>query len=176
MQIIKISILLALLSSILFSEEFKCKVDDRIMYGIACIEKHNKRPVGYPYLISLNNKSDQKKAKENKVLKPLFLDTRTIDCKDAKQCVKIYNLLHKIGIKNLDNGGFQINNLFWTMNETEDYFDVKKSYIKACEIVQSYNIKEWSWENIAKYHSKTENLNKKYKKILLSAVERTYKE
>ncbi|MBD3840041.1 MAG: hypothetical protein IE878_06630, partial [Epsilonproteobacteria bacterium] len=136
MQVIRSSIIIATLITNLLSQDFECKVDDRILYGIACIEKHKKRPVGYPYIISLNNEKDQKKAKTFVEIKDLFLDSRTLDCDNQERCVKVFNFLLSKGIKNLDNGGFQLNNLYWEVEQVADYFDPYKSYLKACEIVQ----------------------------------------
>jgi len=150
----------------------ECAVDDRIMFAIATIEKHPKTPVGYPYLISLNSSKDQRKARTNKALEKFFLDKRTIDCNNKETCVEILSILEENGIKNLDLGGFQINYLYWGMESNQDYFNVRKSYEKACIIVTSHNKNKWTWENIAKYHSKTKKYNEAYKKNLLALVER----
>lgn len=152
----------------------ECKVDDRIMFAIATIERHPKTPIGYPFLISLNSSKDQKKAIKNKTLKNFFLDKRTIDCDNKETCVKILSILEDNGIKNLDLGGFQLNYLYWDMKNNQDYFNIKKSYKKACAIVMSHNKNKWTWENIAKYHSKTKKYNESYKKNLLAVVEREH--
>ncbi|WP_294961485.1 hypothetical protein [Sulfurimonas sp.] len=155
----------------LSAQSDECKVDDNIMYGIATIEKNKHTPVGYPFLISLNSAKDQKSIRANDELSYLFLDVRTIDCVNQKNCVSVLKSLKAKGIKNLDLGAFQICQLFWEMPEA-DYFDIKKSYLKACSIVMSHNKKKWSWKNIAKYHSKTKKHNNRYKKELLAAVKK----
>jgi len=168
MQIVHFMLMLFFTSS-LFAKE--CVVDDRIMYAIAEIEGHRDTPVGYPYLISINSKKDKLKAKRIKELAPYFLDSRTIDCQGESQCTSLLSILNSNGIFNLDLGSFQINELYWKMDK-RDYFNIKKSYHKACEIVMSHNKMKWSWENIAKYHSKTKSHNLKYKKYLLAKIEK----
>lgn len=172
MQIALLFILL--FASILPAQDFSCKVDDRIMYAIAKIERHRSTPVGYPYLISINMKQDQITAKKDASLRKYFLDNRTIDCNSKKECVAILKKLQSQKITNLDCGAFQINRQYWSLKD-EDYFDVKKSYFKACEIVMSHNKTKWTWENIAKYHSKTRKYNDKYKKYLIATIERSMK-
>lgn len=161
---------LFLFSTSLFSSE-QCKVDDLIMYNIASIEAHKDFPTGYPYIISLNNKKDYNQLKEDNLVKEMFLDKRTIHCLNQKVCVLTLKYLIAKNIKNVDCGAFQLNYKFWKIPK-KDYFDVRKSYDKACEIVMFYNKKEWTWENIAKYHSKTKVYNTRYKNILLAKLER----
>jgi len=147
----------------------ECGVDDRIMYGIASVESHKKRPVGYPYLISINSKNEQKRLRKIPSLKKLFLDTRTIDCKNQEMCVIVLDEINKLGITNLDLGSFQINQMYWEMPKKE-YFSIKGSYEKACEIVLFHNRKEWNWKNIAKFHSGTKKYNERYQKYLLASI------
>ncbi len=153
----------------LFAKE--CSVDDRIMFAIATVERHNKTPVGYPYLISLNLSIDQKTAAKMTETQGYFLDRRTMDCRSQNECVSILTALEKKSIINLDLGAFQTNYMFWKLKK-KNYFDLEKSYDKACDIVMSHNKKGWTWENIAKYHSKTKKLNKKYSKNVLDAIKR----
>lgn len=145
----------------------ECKVDDRIMFSIAEVEKHAKRDVGYPYLISLNNTKDKEKLSED--FTPYFLDNRTIDCENYENCILIAKTLIENGVTNLDNGAFQINYNYWKM-PLGNYFDIKKSYLKACSIIESHNTKEWTLRNIANYHSGTPSLNKKYRAKLLAKI------
>ena len=147
----------------------KCKVDDRIMYSIAEIEKHPLMPIGYPYLISLNSKKDYDKLNNNE--KNLMLDKRTIDCNDLNTCSKILEELIKKNIKNVDCGAFQINYRYWK-RDFGDYFKLRKSYEIACDIIHKKNVNKWSWVNIAKYHSATPKYNEKYKKRLIASIKR----
>jgi hypothetical protein len=143
------------------------------MYGIASVERHKKTPIGYPYLISLNSKRDQRAIQKDTVLKPYFLDSRTIDCRNKENCVAILNRLISQRVTNLDCGGFQLNYMYWKMEKSK-YFDVEQSYKKACSIVMFHNEKKWTWKNIAKYHSKTKKYNDRYKKNLQKIIEKTY--
>lgn len=172
MQIISFFVLL--IASVLPAKDFSCKVDDRIMYAIAKVESHKSTPVGYPYLISINTRRDQIKARKDASLKKYFLDRRTLDCNTQTECIAVLKKLQSHEITNLDCGAFQINRQYWSLKD-EDYFDVKKSYLKACEIVMSYNKSKWTWENIAKYHSKTKKYNDRYKKYLITTIERNMK-
>jgi len=160
---------IGLLFFINYSYIFACNVDDRIIVSIAEIEKHKDRVVGYPYLISFNNRKDIDKL--NIDIRKYFIDSRTIDCQDVDTCKYILSILILNNIKNLDCGAFQINYKFWKIPVT-DYFDTKKSYIKACSIIESHNKLNWSWSNVANYHSGTPHLNSKYKALILSSIQR----
>jgi hypothetical protein len=173
MQIIGSFFCFAILITPLFGMS-TCSVDDRIMFAIASIEKHPTLPVGYPFIISINSRTDQQKARNILMLKKYFLDKRTLDCQSSRMCTKILHELKKRKIINLDCGAYQINYKFWNM-EDGDYFNLKKSYYKACEIVMKYNKNKWSWKNIAKFHSKTVKYNNSYKKKLISTIERNMK-
>ena len=162
---------IVLFVSVAFADDFVCKVDDRIMFAIAKIEKHRLTPVGYPYLISINTKTDQKSAKKIPGIKKYFLDSRTLDCNSKSECVSVLEKLNQHGIVNLDCGAYQINYKYWSMKKQE-YFDVQKSYTKACEIIMYHNKLRWTWENIAKYHSKTRKYNERYKKYLIATIEK----
>ena len=170
-MIAKFVLSLLLLSSSLFSKE--CKVDDRIMFSIATTERHPKTPIGYPYLISINLKKDQKEVAKDPNFKKLMLDRRTIDCEFTQQCVVLLSALIDRNITNLDLGSYQLNFHYWKMATLEDYFNAGKSYAKACDIVMFHNRDEWSWKNIAKYHSKTKRYNNAYKEKILSNISRS---
>jgi len=157
---------------VLNSNQFACEVDDRIMYSIAEIEKHQKRIVGYPYLISFNDKQDLSKLNDS--IKSFFIDNRTIDCLNIQVCNKLLNLFIMNGIKNLDCGAFQLNYMYWKLPIGE-YFDIKKSYLKACSIIENNNKLKWSWSNIANYHSSTPKINKKYQALLLASIKKNIK-
>ena len=150
-----------------------CSIDKRIMYSIAQVEKHPKRVVGYQYLISFNNKDDIYMVKN--IYPHLFIDNRTLDCENSYQCADILYNLSTYGIRNLDCGTFQINTKYHEMNKFEDYFDLKISYKKACTIVEGHIKKGLTWENIAKYHSKTKKYNEAYKKKLFKVLEKNLK-
>jgi len=145
----------------------KCLIDDTIMFAIAENERSKHRPIGYPYLISFNNNENIEKL--GKTLASYLIDSRTIDCKSKTLCVKILNTLIENNITNLDLGAYQINYIFYKI-PFEDYFDIRKSYLKACNIVYNHNKKEASWENVAKYHSGTPKYNKNYKEKLLKNI------
>lgn len=168
----KLLVFLTLLRLAIFADDNRiCNIDDRIMYSIASVERHKKTPIGYPYLISINKKKDQYKALQDTKINSYFLDSRTIDCENQEKCISILNRLTSLNIINIDCGCFQINYKFWSIKK-KDYFDIKKSYDKACDIIMSHNKRNWTWENIAKYHSKTKKHNDRYKKNLLVAVKR----
>ena len=150
-----------------------CSVDEKIMYSIAEVEKHPKKPVGYQYLISFNNKEDASFAMN--IFPYLFLDNRTVDCLDSYTCADVLYTLYNYNIKNLDCGAFQINTKYHNMDRYEDYFDLKKSYKKACTIVEGHIKNKLSWENIAKYHSKTKKYNEAYKQRLFKVLKKNLK-
>lgn len=151
-----------------------CTVDDRIMFAILEIEKHPQLGIGYPYLISFNNKTDLNKYKTKYDM--IKLDNRTIDCYNKENCSNILKELEKkYNINNLDLGAFQINKKYWNM-KLKDYFDLKKSYRKACSIIVGHNKKKWTWSNIANYHSKTNKLNTEYKNKILKNIYKNIKE
>lgn len=156
-----------LLSSFIFANE--CSIDDKVMFAIAENERSKYKPIGYPYLISLNNSSDKDKLGES--LKKYMLDGRTIDCKYSELCIKILDLLIKNKITNLDLGAYQINYIFYKIPLNE-YFDISKSYLKACKIVKKHTKKDMSWKNIAKYHSGTPEFNKIYREKLMKNVKK----
>lgn len=147
-----------------------CKVDYRILYGIAKTESHPKREVGYPYLISFNNKGESKILKKTKGLNFIFLDNRTIDCKNTSSCIAILNFLEKKKITNLDLGAFQIN-YRWHKLDKESYFSVKDSLDFACSHLMTLGEERgWGWEAIASYHSKTPKHNERYRKVVIKHV------
>jgi len=151
----------------------QCSIDKRIMYSIAQVEKHNKRVIGYQYLISFNSKNDAYMAKN--IYPFLFLDDRTIDCENETLCSDILYNLQTYGINNLDCGTFQINTKFWKM-PYNNYFNLKKSYKKACSIVEFYTKKELTWQNIAKYHSGTRKHNEKYQELIYIVLKKNLKD
>ena len=137
-----------------------CPIPYEIMYSIAHTERHIKRKVGYPYLISFNKKINIDILKDFEFIK---LDNRTIDCLEQDNCIKITKHLLQNNIKNLDLGGFQINIIYHNKYPISDYFNVSSSYQIACNIlvdlVRKYG---WSWKTIGKYHSFTEDKSQNY--------------
>lgn len=159
MYMVRILILILSFTAFLYSKS--CKLDYSIMYLLILNEKSLHRPVGYPYLISFNKKSDIKKV--SKRYQNLFMDSRTIDCLNVDMCVSILNYLYDKKIKNVDLGTFQINNFWFKFNDKKNYFIIEKSYEKSCEIASKYiNPNNITFEDIARYHSSTKKINKLY--------------
>jgi len=148
---------------------FSCPVSHEILYLIASAERSEKREIGYPYLISFNNEKEKKQAK--KIANFTWIDNRTVDCLNTENCTQALSFLLKNKIKNLDLGPYQLNYKYQKL-ELNDYFNIKQSYIYACNLIYN-NIKKYgySWDTIAKYHSHT----KKYKEIYLKILSRKIK-
>lgn len=166
MNFYKILPIVLLFSNQLFAKE--CSLDYSIMYLVAMNEKHKDRNVGYPYLISFNNKKEASVAKH---YINGFLDNRTIDCKNEKRCTDILKILFSAKITNLDLGAFQINYHYHKEN-LSDYFNLKKSYNIGCKIAEKHiNNNAVTFQDIAKYHS----LSRKYNSIYANSLSRNYK-
>lgn len=141
-----------------------CEFQDSVLDGIAKIEGHPKREFGYPYIISFNKKSDVLKLTIDDRWIPI--DSRTIDCLDFDRCIAVYEEIKDLGITNIDLGAYQINPKFWKL-KPEEYFDFEKSRSKACKILTGLKKQYgWSWETMAKYHSKKKENNLAYQKRL----------
>lgn len=147
-----------------------CSIDNNLMLSILLNEKHYAKESGYEYLISFNNMTEAKIVKVN--YEHLFLDDRTLDCKNLDNCVSILNHIIGKNITNIDLGAYQLNYRYQRLNNS-DYFKIGHSYHKACSYVEQM-ISElgYSWRGIAAYHSKTEKHNKLYRQNLIA----TYKE
>ncbi len=147
------------LSTLLYSD---CLIDYSVMYVIAKNEKHSQRDVGYPYLISFNNKEDAGRARSE--LKLNWLDSRTVDCGGLLTCKSNLLSINAMRIKNLDLGAYQINQKSFNFRDADEFFVLKKSYENACSIVYLHYVetKKWNWQTIARYHSKTGSLNQAY--------------
>jgi len=140
-----------------------CNFEYEVIYQIAANERHPQRDVGYPYLISFNNQSDMEKIVKKFENKYIKLDNRTIDCKSLDVCINIFRFLWINGISNIDLGAFSINPRFYKAKEPKEYFDLKDSSDKVCEILEKLKEKYgWSWETMGKYHSWTKELNTAY--------------
>ena len=100
-----------------------------------------------------------------------ILDSRSIDCLNTSNCLKIFIALIVNKYTNIDMGAFQLN-YKWQHIPQEDYFDLNKSYSKACSYIEHMISRYgYSWETIAKYHSLTKKHYSKYlrnmKKLIL---------
>lgn len=149
----------------------ECNIDYKVLYTIASVEGHPKRNVGYPFLISFNNKENLQwflqNYNHNNYIK---LDNRSIDCVNREICVQILDFLIKNKIKNLDLGAFSLNYKFVRFDNNENFFSLSSSYKMACKILTLLTKKHgWSMETIAKYHSSTKHHNQRYQKILEKA-------
>lgn len=154
-------------------EQNQCKVSKELMASILLNEGHKKRKLGYMYIISFNNKGDAKRVRG--VLEKYFIDSRTIDCRNKQTCQLLTEQLQKMGINNLDLGGFQINSNSHP-HSIDTYFDFSKSYQVACGYVQKMIKKHGvNWYAIASYHSQTEEHNEPYKEKLISNLKKIQK-
>ena len=139
-----------------------CSVPVEIIEVIAKVERHAKRPVGYQYIIAFN-KQEEANTVKTAIGKDLFLDWRTIDCKNTRLCTKLLSYIVKdFNIDNMDLGAFQINYHHHKM-PLDDYFSFEKSYLKACNyletLIANYG---YSWQSIAKYNHKDPKVNYAY--------------
>jgi len=163
----KYFILVLLLSNFLYAapEQKTCSIDKNVIYSVLMNEGLKKR-IGYEFIISFNNFSDVKVLKKTG-LKSLFVDNRTIDCKNEKLCSYILYELTKANITNLDLGAFQINYMFHNLDTLADYFDINKSYVFACNRIEDC-VKQYgnNFKAYACYHSRTKEHNEKYQKRL----------
>ena len=152
----------------------ECPIPYSVMYAIAKNEGHWKRPVGYPYIISLNGKKNAEKAK-SLLGDVLFIDRRTIDCENSKKCVTIAEKLLHYGIRNIDLGAFQIN-YRWHPGRLADYFDTASGYRISCGILYSIVRKDgWNWNSIGKYHAYSDKRIKE-RALYVKRLARTVKE
>lgn len=140
----------------------QCKVSPVILEAIAKVERHAKRPPGYPFLISFNNEQEAKVVQDI-IGKEVFLDWRTIDCKNSEICIKISEyVIHTLSIQNMDLGAYQINFKHHKM-PLKNYFSFEDSYFKACHFLETLiNQHGYTWETIARYHSATPKYNYAY--------------
>lgn len=179
----KFILLLVFFQAFLFSNEnnftYKenCSVPDIYLQTILLTENKKK----YPYYIRYNNTKDKKTffeiasnfkykklhyyKKDKRTGKKIKIEKKVIDCISSENCQDITYYLVSNGITNIDLGYFQINYRYHKAN-TELYFDKKKSYKKACSIVEfKTKDKEWNWTTLAYYHSKTKKHNRRYAAI-----------
>lgn len=157
------SILSSLISFSFINAE--CSIDYSVLYSIASCERHMNKKVGYPYLISVANEKDKKAIKKH--LHLAWLDSRTIDCKSLDECIDNLTSIKRLKIENLDLGSFQLN-FIYNKYPNKDYFTLKKSYAIACSIIEEHlsHMDNYSWNTIARYHSKTPVYNKRYAQCL----------
>ncbi len=157
----KVAIAMLLVNAVVADTIDECPIPYEVMYAIAMTERHPARDIGYPYLISFNNKKDLVRMKHH-LHDVQILDSRTIDCKSKKQCMKISKTLLRNNITNIDLGAFQINYKYHPAS-IDTYFSLPKSYRKACLILA--NIQEkygWNWASVGKYHSYNPKIGNKY--------------
>jgi hypothetical protein len=174
----KLILLIAFFSSYLFANTNKiftgatwldCPFDYGLLRLIATAERHAKRDIGYPYLISFNNPEDSGQITPD-IYNYIKLDNRTIDCLNYENCIHIANTLLEKQIYNIDFGGFQLNYRFNKI-ETNLFFEIEGSYRRACNnLVTLVNNYGYSWETIAKYHSFTKKHNIKYQVLLKNLI------
>lgn len=163
MRIFNVFLLFFLISVSSFAKE--CTLDKKILYSILMNEGLPSK-IGYEYIISFNNKSDLQRVKKSK-LKPYFVNSSVIDCKNTFMCEVILTKLNNAGIKNLDLGAFQINYRVHRMAK-KDYFNLESSYKYACGYIEDMiNKHGYNWYAIASYHSQTPHLNEKYRNKLI---------
>jgi len=150
-----------------FIEE--CNVPYGVMLSIANVEKLKNTEAGYPYVISFNNKSDYKKAKEMSFFNEVkdVYNERNIDCIDKQKCIKLTINLVESNITNLDLGAYQINMNYHKL-KISDYFSLSAEYLYACSFLNEiYKRKgKWDWETVATYHSSLKKRNLIYQKLL----------
>ena len=146
-----------------------CTVNYKMLYAIAQNERHKKRDVGYPYLISFNHIQDRFKLKPEH--RKWMLDNRTLDCQNQKLCTQIASYLVSKGVRNMDIGPFQICYKFHGKKmPLENFFKLNESFIFAKNYTQFLvNHYGCTWEALARYHSGTKRLNLIYAKGLKNA-------
>ena len=140
-----------------------CKIANKIMYSILKNEAYSQKDVGYPYIISFNDVSDQLMIKKTK-LKQYMINPRNLDCQNKEFCEKVLKALVKNNITNVDLGPYQIHyKSHYKTVPISTFFDLQKSYIFACNYVKT-KIKKYgfNWYAIASYHSETPKYNAKY--------------
>jgi len=170
MQLLIISVVM-LTSNLFASSAYigNCNLHYDLLRTIAQVEKHPKRDVGYPFLISFNSQ-DEQTTNLLKKFQFIRLDRRTIDCKNQTNCTNIVKTLIKNNKKNIDLGAFQICYRFHKMNNIKEYFSLKQSYLKACSILEHLiKRKGYSWDTISMYHSYTTKHKQKYLKLISNA-------
>lgn len=143
-----------------------CQITYKMLYVIAKNERHPKREVGYPYLISFNNINDSRHL--NPGDKKMMLDKRTMDCKSSSHCSYVASYLIKKGVKNMDIGPFQICYRFHNDKlQLEQFFSLRDSFMFAKKFSEQNTKKHGcTWKALARYHSATPVYNKKYAKGL----------
>jgi hypothetical protein len=146
-----------------------CVVNYKMLYAIAQNERHKKRDIGYPYLISFNHKNDRFKLKTEH--RKWMLDNRTLDCRSQKLCTEVASYLLAQGVRNMDMGPFQICYKFHGKKmPLENFFKLNESFAFAKDytrkLVDRYGC---TWEALARYHSGTKKLNLRYARGLKNA-------
>ncbi|MHC3995775.1 hypothetical protein ACXWTF_13195 [Thiomicrolovo sp. ZZH C-3] len=149
-------------------------IDERLyplIYSIAAVERHTERPIGYPFLISFNAKKSKTEAVRRKY-EELFVDNRTMDCRNKELCVQVATEVIAAGDEYVDLGALQICYHYHTL-PMEDYFELSKSFEFAMEFTKR-NIKlhGWTWGAVAHYNSSDPQRNEIYATHLEEAYNR----
>lgn len=164
---LKILSLLFCSSSLFANMNETCNLENDYMLSILMNEHHPKKPIGYEYIISFNEKKDAEIIKQY-LAKDWFIDNRSIDCRAQGYCIQIIEALEKLNIKNVDLGPFQLNFKYQKVPSYSDYFDFSRSYLKACSYAtQMLKERGHDWRGLAAYHSKTETFNEIYRNKLI---------
>ena len=152
-----------------YSYSKECKISYKMMWSVAHNERHPKRDVGYPFLISFNKKAQRfNLTKEHQ---QMMLDDRTLDCKNQKLCTFIASYLIQKGVNNIDMGPFQICYYYHGKKmPLESFFSLNDSYLFASTWIKSL-VKQHgcTWQALARYHSGTKKLNTSYARRLQNA-------
>jgi len=149
---------------------YDCSVPYETIRLVAVAERHIKRDIGYPYLISFNSKN--KDIQEIlKGFKYERLDSRTIDCKSESNCINITKKLISFNQVNLDLGAFQQCYRYFKYEDMSNYFSLKKSYKKTCNILEDL-IKRYgySWDTIGMYHNRKSKEKERWLKLISQKV------
>jgi hypothetical protein len=157
-------ITMAILSLPLFSFDYmeECTVPNIIIKTVQITENE----ISYPYLIRANSKLDLFNTIVERYTYNKTKDKNVIDCINKDNCISIANSLIENKIINIDLGLHQINYDSY-QKPIYRYFDTVESAKSACEVIEDKTKKGWTWEDLAKYYSKTPSLNKIYKEKLI---------
>lgn len=148
----------------------ECRVPYEVMYAIGSAERSLQRQVGYPYLIAANGGGTTRCA--TRLAGPLFIDRRTIDCGEREACSALAEALVSECGENFDLGAFQLN-YRWHRFAFDEYFELAKSYRRACGFVEELAARHgWSWDTVAMYHSSTPKHKEPYRKKIVQIYQK----
>lgn len=146
-----------------------CAIPDKIMLTILMAEGSKKRELGYPYIIRINGKDNIQKAdtllKKESIKK---LSRSVYDCINKSTCKDIASKLIDNKITNMDLGPFQTNYYFHP-SQIKNFFSLQTAFLLSCKFNhENINRFGYSWKTIARYHSGTPKLNRRYQNILIA--------